>query len=70
MSPDEEIIGKEPLITLDSINDLNSINEEDSLYIIRLLTDEDTLNLLIELKKLYRSYIKLKQQSYELEIGL
>lgn len=50
MSPDEEIIGKEPLITLDSINDLNSINEEDSLYIIRLLTDEDTLNLLIELK--------------------
>ena len=24
MSPDEEIIGKEPLITLDSINDLNS----------------------------------------------
>ena len=50
MSPDEEILGKEPLITLDSINDLNSINEEDSLYIIRLLTDEDTLNLLIELK--------------------
>ncbi len=50
MSPDEEIIDKEPLITLDSINDLNSINEEDSLYIIRLLTDEDTLNLLIELK--------------------
>jgi hypothetical protein len=50
MSPDEEIISKEPLITLDSINDLNSINEEDSLYIIRLLTDEDTLNLLIELK--------------------
>ncbi|HPZ75132.1 MAG TPA: hypothetical protein PK723_04895 [Candidatus Pacearchaeota archaeon] len=50
MSPDEEIIGKEPLITLDSINDLNSINNENSLYIIRLLTDEDTLNLLIELK--------------------
>jgi len=50
MSPDEEIIDKEPLITLDSINDLNSINEEDSLYIIRLLTDEDTRNLLIELK--------------------
>lgn len=63
MSPDEEIIDKEPLITLDSINDLNSINEEDSLYIIRLLTDEDTLNLLIELKNYIDPILNSKKKA-------
>lgn len=43
----------EPPLILDPINDLSTLDSEEDLYIIRLLTDEDTQSLLKELKTYY-----------------
>lgn len=44
---------EEPPLILDPIDDLSTLDSDNNLYIIRLLTDEDTQSLLKELKTYY-----------------